>query len=179
MLYFLFNLVLVFAEDDFEIGNSASNKVSHKLLHSYDGLSWEERGAIHLTTFSDKRRKPQISIKNQKFEKEKLKNAETYYIRVQSSTSEDFVQSSTPGCYLLGSDLQDVISILYDHESENIVAINYKTEHKVCEKSTTALKLQTIAESISTKEAIKPYFAPPKIEAAEEKSFFSKYVIPI
>lgn len=176
MFYLLVSLALVLADDDFDVGSSASNKVSHKLLHSYDGVNWEERGIIHLSTFGDKRRKPQISVKNQKFEKDKLKNAETYYVRVVSNYSDDFVQSSTPACYLLGSDLQDILNILYDSESDTIVSINYKTEHKICEKSTTALKLQTLSESISTKEAIKPYFAPPKIEAAEEKSFFSKYV---
>ena len=177
MLRLLLSLFLVLADDDFEIGSSTSNKLSHKLFHSYDGVVWEERGVIQFTTFADKRRKPQISVKNSKFEKEKLKNAENYFIRVESALGEGFyIQSSVPACFLFGSDLQDIISILYDSESESISAINYKTEGKACQKSSTAMKLQTVAEIVNTKEAIKPYFAPPKIETQEERSFFSKYV---
>jgi ribosomal protein S30 len=177
MIAFLASLALVMADDDFDLGSSSNAKVTHKMFHSYDGLNWEERGVIQITSFGDKRRKPQVSVKNHKFEKEKLKNAENYYVRVDSSHSNNFfIQSSVPACYLFGSDLQDVITILYDVDSESISALNYKTEGKTCQKSSTALKLQTMAEILSTKEAIKPYFAPPKIETHEEKSFFSKYV---
>lgn len=177
MFRLVLSLFLVFADEDFEIASSTSNKVSQKLFHSYDGVNWEERGVIQFTTFADKRRKPQISVKNSKFEKEKLKNAENYFIRVESTHSlGSFIQSSVPACFLFGSDLQDILSILYDSESESISVINYKTEGKTCQKSSTAMKLQTIAEIINTKEAIKPYFAPPKIETQEERSFLSKYV---
>ena len=152
--------------------------MSHKLYHSYDGVLWEERGSIQLSVFGDKRRKPLISIKNTKFEKEKLKAKGTYHVGVYSQGDSGYlVQSSIPTCYLVGSDLQDYISVMVDQESGVITAINYKTETKLCEKTTTASKLQTMAEVINTREAMKPYFALPKHEEAQEqKSFFAKYV---
>ena len=150
----------------------------NKLFHSYDGLNWEERGTIQLSLFGDKRRKPLIAVKNIKFEKDKLKSKERYYIGVYSEGDSGYlVQSSIETCYLFGSDLQDSISVLVDQENGQITAINYKTDSKICEKSTTALKLQTMAEVISTKEALKPYFALPKPEEIQEQqSFFRKYV---
>jgi hypothetical protein len=179
MITILITLGIVLAQDEFELSSfSSGGKVSHKLYQSYDGVLWEERGVLQITTHGDKRRKPLISIKNSKFEKEKLKVNGIYHIGAYSEGDTGcMVQSSIPTCYLLGSDLQDIISVLTDSESGNIVAINYKPDSKICEKTTTALKIQTMVEAISTREAPKPYFIPPKVEELQEQqSFFRKYV---
>jgi hypothetical protein len=179
MIVVLLCLAQVQSQDDFELSpQPSSNKITHKLYHSYDGRSWEERGSIHLSVFGDKRRKPLISVKNTKFDKEKLKQSQFYYVGVYSDEESGFViQSSVPACFVLGSDLQDNINVLVDSETGGITAINYKTESKTCEKSTSALKLQTMAEVIHTKEAFKPYFAMPKpVEEQDQRSFFAKYV---
>lgn len=173
----LFWVFAVTGQEEFELSGQGG-KVSHKLFHSYDGVVWEERGSIQLSVFGDKRRKPLITVKNTKFEKEKLKNTGIYHVGIYTQGEAGYlVQSSIPACYLIGSDLQDYIGVMVDQETGLITAINYKTESKTCEKHTTALKLQTMAEVLNTKEALKPYFALPKHEELQEQqSFFRKYV---
>lgn len=179
MIRVLLCLALTTAQDDFDLsGSTGSGKIAHKLFHSYDGVNWEVRGTIQLSIFGDKRRKPLISVKNTKFEKEKLNFKGNYYVGVYIEGESGFmVQSSAEACYLIGSDLQDIISVLVDSESGVITALNYKTEGKMCERTTTAQKIQTMAEVLSTREALKPYFALPKPEIEQENvSFLRKYV---
>ena len=179
MLRILALLAISFAEDEFELNTqTTSGKITHKLFQSYDGVNWEERGTIQLSVFGDKRRKPLISIKNTKFEKEKIKHNGNYYVGVYHEAENNFlISSSIPSCYVIGSDLQDIISVFVDQENGSIIGINYKTESKNCERTTTALRLQTMAEVVNTKEALKPYFAMPKPEdIQEQQSFFRKYV---
>ena len=177
LIFLVFFFISVLAQDDFELNpmNTAS-KLNIKLYHSYDGNNWEERGYIQLSAYGDKRRKPLITIKNTKFEKEKLRSSSSYFIGVYDESG-FLVQSSLPACFLIGSDLQDLITVVLDPETGNISAINYKSEQPLCEKTTPALKLQTMAEVFSTKEAMRPYFATIKPEEIQEQqSFLRKYV---
>ncbi|CAG9323300.1 unnamed protein product [Blepharisma stoltei] len=165
-------------DDDFDIPELGSSlKASYKLMHSYDGKNWEERGTITITSHGDKRRKPLISIKNHSFNKEKLDLDGLYYVGIyKDEDSKLLIQSAIRTCNLVAADLLDNVSVYLDLEKGQILAVNYQASLAGCAYSTSAAFPQTTMEVGMVKEALKPIYTLPKVEdPQEQQSFFRKY----
>ena len=166
--------VLGFENTDFPAGTI---KLSFKLYQSYDGTTWEERGNVLVSSHGDKRRKPNVSVVNTSFAKQKVNPKGFYFVGMYSEGDKGkFLQAVVPSCNILGSDLLDTLQLQVNQETGEVLALEYFGATSSCSTLTTALKPQTAAYAVMPKEPSKPYFAPPKVEEPPEPGFFRKYV---
>lgn len=171
---------LAYCDEDFDIPTIGSSVKSTMLLyHSYDGVNWEERGQILISSHGDKRRRPNITVKNDRFVIEKVDVDGLYYVGIyRDEKNKEFLQSAIRSCNLIASDLLDSITIYLDQEKGSVLALNYQASIPGCAFSTPARQPQTSAEAGMVKEAMKPIYTVPKIEdPQEQQGFFRKYVI--
>ena len=178
MSWYIFAL-LAFAsgfidEDDELFGSQSQLRVSIPLQHSYNGIDWEERGNIVISTQGDRRRKPSISIINHTFDKNKLDIKGFYYIRLLNPSG-SFVYSTVKTCSLISTDLLESIQLVMDQDTFEPVGLNYSSG-SACAERTPAKSIETIGDVLLFKEAGRPYFSPPKvISEAQQQGFLSRY----